>query len=145
MIRQGTETHVPGIFPLQPDEFHTGELRDQSRSTFNYPTAATHLLSLLGGPKNQHTHSPGTDVPKCYVLGPGSGSVIGNSVPSRESSELSMWKRIVKEMTMTKALRIQGRSSSKAGLRAIINFFLLFLIFFIVWGIIVSCPTLHCN
>lgn len=71
MLRQGTETHVPEIFPLQPDEFQTGELRDQRRSTFNYPTAATRLLSLLGGPKSQHTHSLGTDVPKCmyWALG----------------------------------------------------------------------------
>ena len=123
MIRQGTETHVPRIFPLQPDEFQTGELRDQRRSTFNYPTAATSAQPAGRPQEPAHTHSPGTDVPKCYVLGPGSGSVIENSVPSRESSELSMWKRIIKEMTMTKALRIQGRSSSKAGLIAIINFF----------------------
>lgn len=32
MIRQGTGAHIPGIFPLRPDEFPTGELGDQSEA-----------------------------------------------------------------------------------------------------------------
>lgn len=138
MIRQGTKTHLPGVFPLQQMNFKQESSEIKEGRTFNYLTAATHLLSLPGGPKSQskkqHARSQSTYLSKCYVLGTGNGSVIENSVPSRGSSGLSMGKSVIKESTVTRALRVQGRYSSQAGLRAIINFFLLFLIYSIDWG-----------
>ena len=56
-----------------------------------------------------------------------------------------MGKSVIKDKTVTRALRVQGRYSSQAGLRAIINFFLLFLICSIDWGSysVISYPPLQ--
>lgn len=55
--------------------------------TFDYPTAATHLLSLPEAPEQvaAYTRLLSTYLSKCYVLGPGNGSRIENPLPRRGS------------------------------------------------------------